>query len=115
MTQPARSLPSLFDQAMGCAASAARAKAEAEKPAWPPNPFPKGPQPGSATEQIIAALQQVHPCWVEHWELMQATGRSRGAISWALRYMAERGMVRSIRSAKHPSYLRYQAVISVKE
>lgn len=108
-------LPSLLDQAMGCAASARAAKEEAQRPAWPTNPFPRGIREGSATELILDALQQAHPSWLEHWELMQITGRSRGAIAWGLRYMQERGLVRSIKSAKHPQYLRYQVVLSVKE
>lgn len=64
---------------------------------------------------ILAALNQAHPRWLEHWELMQITGRSRGAIAWGLRYMQQRGLARAITSAKHPHYLRYQAVISIKE
>ncbi len=110
MTGTPPRLPSMFEQFISAAASAASAKAEAQRPAWPPNPFPKGPQPGSATEQILAALNQAHPRWLEHWELMQATGRSRGAIAWAMKYLGERGMVRSIKSARHPSWRRYQAV-----
>lgn len=114
--QPLRApLPSLLEQAMGCASSFAAAKLEAQRPAWPVNPFPKGIREGSATEKILRALEDAHPRWLEHWELMQITGRSRGAIAWGLRYMQERGLVRAIPSAKHPQYLRYQLIISVKE
>jgi hypothetical protein len=114
--QPLRApLPSLLEQAMGCATSFAAAKLEAQRPAWPPNPFPKGMREGSATELVLCALYESHPRWLEHWELMQITGRSRGAISWGMRYLQERGRVRSCKSAKHPQYLRYQVVISVKE
>lgn len=110
MTGTPPRLPSMLEQIMSAAASAATAKAEAERPPWPSNPFPKGPQPGSATEQILAALTAAHPRWLEHWELMQITGRSRGAIAWGLRYMQEREMVRAIKSARHPQFLRYRVV-----
>lgn len=100
---------------MGCASSFAAAKMAAQRPEWPANPFSKGMVEGSATELILCALYESHPRWLEHWELMQITGRSRGAIAWGLRYMQERGLVRSIKSAKHPQYLRYQVVLSVKE
>lgn len=95
---------------MGCATSFAAAKLEAQRPPWPVNPFPKGIQTGSATEKILAALNAAHPCWLEHWELMQITGRSRGAISWGMRYLAEHDLVRSIKSSRNPQYLRYQIV-----
>jgi DNA-binding transcriptional regulator GbsR (MarR family) len=61
----------------------------------------------------MLALNSAHPRWMEHWELMQITGRSRGAVCWGVRYLAENGLVRSIKSARHPQYLRYQAVITV--
>ncbi|TAJ20775.1 MAG: hypothetical protein EPO47_05115 [Rugosibacter sp.] len=103
-------LPSILEQMMSISASAATAKADVERPPWPPNPFPKGIRTGSATEKVLQALKAAHPRWLEHWELMQITGRSRGAVSWGMRYLQERGMVRSIRSARHPSYLRYKSV-----
>lgn len=108
-------LPSMFDQFMSIAASSAAAKAEAQRPAWPPNPFPKGVRTGSATEKVLHALKAAHPRWLEHGELMQLTGRSRGAVTWGMRYLQKQGLVRSIQSARHPSYLRYQAVITPKE
>lgn len=101
----------MLEQAMGCAASYARARAEAEKPPWPANPFPKGIRCGSASEKILRALVQAHPRWMEHWELMRVTGRSRGAVCWGIRYLAESGLLRSIPSARHPSYRRYQAIL----
>lgn len=108
-------LPSILEQMMSISASAATVKAKEERPPWPPNPFPKGIRTGSATEKVLHALKAAHPRWLEHWELMQVTGRSRGAVAWGMRYLQERGMVRSIQSARHPSYLRYQAVITPKE
>lgn len=103
-------LPSMLEMLMSASASAAKAKEEAQRPAWPANPFPKGIRDGSATERILAALNEAHPKWLEHWELMQITGRSRGAIAWAMKYLGERGMVRSIQSVRHPNWRRYRAV-----
>lgn len=103
-------LPTLTEMFRSASASASLAKAEVERPPWPPNPFPKGIRTGSATEKVLHALKAAHPRWLEHWELMQVTGRSRGAVAWGMRYLQERGMVRSIKSGRHPSYLRYQSV-----
>lgn len=77
--------------------------------AWPVNPFPKGMRSGSGTECILAALHEVYPRWVEHFELMEATGCSRGAVDWGIRYLEQNGMARSIPSSRNPQYLRYQA------
>lgn len=100
---------------MGCASSFAAAKLDAQRPDWPTNPFKKGMREGSATDLAMTALLAAHPRWLEHWELMQITGRSRGAVSWGMKYLEERGRVRSIKSARNPNYKRYRAVISVKE
>lgn len=108
-------LPSLLEQAMGCTSSFAAAKLEARRPDWPANPFPKGFREGSATAKTMAALLVAHPRWLEHWELMQITGRSRGAVTWGMKFLKERGLVMAIPSARNPCYLRYRAVISVKE
>ena len=108
-------IPSLLEQVQGCAASAAAAKVEAERPPWPVNPFPRGMKDGSATQKIITALEAAYPRWLECWQLMQITGRSRGAIAWGMRYLAEHGLVRSVQSARHPQYLRYQAMKSTRE
>ncbi len=103
-------VPSLFAQLLSASASAAQAKAEAECPPWPVNPFPKGIRPGSATDKVQRILETHHPRWLEHCELMRMTGLSRGAVTWALRYLSEHGMTRSIPSVRHQSYRRYQFV-----
>lgn len=105
-----RGLPTLAQQALAGPAPYVARSAEAERPAWPVNPFPKGIRPGSATEKILAALNTAHPRWLEHWQLMSITGCSRGAVAWGMRYLAAHGLVRSIASARHPQYLRYSAV-----
>lgn len=57
----------------------------------------------------MAVLDAAHPRWMEHRELMHITGHSRGAVSWAVRYLMEHDMVRAIRSARHPQYKRFQS------
>lgn len=100
----------MFEQLLGASASAARDKAAATRPAWPLNPFPPGIRPGSATAKVKAALEAAHPRWMEHHELMRTTGYSRGAVTWGLRYLSEQGGVRSIPSARHQKYRRYQII-----
>lgn len=100
-------LPSLAQQAW----SGVPYVAHPERPAWPVNPFPKGIRPGSATDKILSALNAKHPRWLEHCELMRMIGRSRGAVTWGLRYLAAHGLVRSIPSCRHPQYRRYRAVL----
>lgn len=87
------------------AAESARA---AEKKPWPVNPFPPGIRTGSTTDRVLCALRARHPQFAEHYELMEETGASRGAIAWAIRYLLARGMVRAVPSARHPGYKRYQ-------
>lgn len=113
MRQPS-GLPSLLQLALGASASARQAKIDAQKPAWPINPFPPGIQSGSATDKVYFILSENPKRWFEHCELMRMTGHSRGAISWALRYLAEHNQVRSIPSARHPSYRRYMVVFEAE-
>lgn len=108
MSQPS-GLPTLLQLALGASASARQAKMiDAQKPAWPINPFPPGIRSGSATDKVYFILSENPKRWFEHCELMRLTGHSRGAISWATRYLREHQLLRSIRSARHPSYMRYQ-------
>lgn len=110
MPQPP-GMPSLLQLAQGAAASARQAKEDARKPVWPVNPFPPGIRSGSATDKVYFILSTNPKCWFEHCELMRLTGHSRGAIAWAIRYLAERRKVRSIKSARHPQYLRYRVMV----
>lgn len=80
--------------------------------AWPLNPFPRGPRPGCATERIMLALLDAHPRWLEAYELRLIAECKRGALAWGVRYLAERGRIRSIPSFRHPGYCRYQAVMN---
>lgn len=99
-------LPSLLEQAMGCAEAMAAEPVQQ----WPLNPFPKGIRAGSATDKCLKALETAHPRWVEHAELMRVTGHSRGAIAWAVAYLQRHKLLRSIPSARNRQYLRYQAI-----
>lgn len=60
---------------------------EPRRPKFPPTSF--------------AALIDAHPRWLEHLELMRATGCSRGATDWALRYLIENGLAQAIESARN--------------
>ncbi|MBK7022315.1 MAG: hypothetical protein IPH41_01935 [Sulfuritalea sp.] len=108
MTGTPPRLPSMLDMFLSAAASAAAAKADVERPPWPANPFKKGVREGSATDKVHAILVAQQRRWFEHCELMHLTGHSRGAITWALKYLGERGKVRSIPSARHPQWRRYR-------
>lgn len=102
-------LPSLCEQMVAAAACAAELRrASGGRPAA------RAPKSASVTRQVLVILGANHPRWHEHGELMRLTGASRGAISWAVRYLQERGLARSIHSNRHPQYRRYQAVVQVK-
>lgn len=105
MTKP----PSFLEMFSSAAASAAHAKAEAEKPAWPANPFPKGIRDGSVTDKVLAELRRVRPAHLEHGQLRFNLGASRGAVSWALRYLEAHGLVARVSDPRHPQYRRWKA------
>lgn len=112
-------LPSLYQQLMAAAACAAMCPGTT-RPAWPTNPFSAGVRDGSVTEKVLEALRSHYPRWLEHRDLMRITGGSRGAIAWAVRYLQEHSLARSIPSAScrpqggGPQLRRYQAVIEGK-
>lgn len=58
----------------------------------------------------MLALLDAYPRWLDHNEIMDAADCSRGGTDWGLRYLIERGRVRSIPSRRRSGYLRYQAV-----
>lgn len=102
-------VPSLFAQLLSASASAAQAKAEAEKPAWPPNPFPRGMRDGKCTDRVLAELKRAYPQHLEHGQLRMNLGLSRGAVTWALRYLEARGMVTRATDPRNPSYCRWRS------
>ena len=104
-------LPTLADMLTSATASARRAREEAERPPWPANPFPSGIRPGLASDRVLAALRAAHPSWLEFNELMANANCSRGAASWAIRFLTSNGLARAMPSLRHPNYHRYQAII----
>lgn len=93
---------------MGCAASYAETKAEQQKPEWRTGQFQPGIRTGSITEKVLDVLKENKSKWFEHHTLMRLTGGSRGAISWAVRYLMAQGQIRTIPSSRQSNYLRYR-------
>lgn len=104
-------VPSMFAQLLSASASAAVAKAEAERPPWPMNPFPSGIRAGSATGRVLAELRRVHPQQLEHGQLRFNLGASRGMVTWALKYLERQGLVERVSDPRNPSYRRWRAVL----
>lgn len=72
-------------------------------------PRPQGViRPGSATEAVLAALK-AGPSWQTEAELVAATGRGRGGVSWSLHYLASRGLVRVADGQQRTGSRRYAA------
>lgn len=103
--------PSLFSQLMAAAAHAAMHPTD-PRPAWPTNPFATGVRSGSATDVVLGAMRGSPQSWWCHSQLMSATGRGRGAVTWALAYLEQQGLIRSIPFTSRPLYRRYRAVIA---
>lgn len=102
-------IPSIFEQAIKAAASAAMARAEQEKPAWPLNPFQPGVRSGSTSDRVLAELRRVSPVPLEHGQLRVRCAASHGAVSWALRYLESVGLVARVSDPRHPQYRRWRA------
>jgi hypothetical protein len=101
-------LPSMFEMLMSASASAARAKAEAARPAWPLNPFPPGIREGSATSRVLAELRRVAPQSLESGQLRFRCNANRGGIAWAVRYLAHQGLIEQIPDPRSPCFRRYR-------
>lgn len=108
-------VPSLSQQIMAAAATAAAQAAEAQRPPWPLNPFPRGLRPGSATDRVLQELRRVAPDPLEAGQLRMRCAIGRGALAWAVRYLVETGEIRTIPHPQHPQYLRYAAITKRKE
>ena len=93
---------------------AARAGLSAEKPKLPRrfNPHPPGViREGSATSAVLKLLND-HPkrSWC-HYEIIEATGRTRVAVGWALIFLRSQGLIECLPDAHRNSrYLRYRAI-----
>lgn len=108
MSKPPR-IPSMFELAMSAAASAVRAKAEAQRPPWPPNPFARGIREGSGTDRVLALLLAVAPEHLEHGQIRMRLGASRGMVTWALKYLEAQDLVERVHDPRNPQYRRWRA------
>lgn len=100
-------LPSMVEQALLCSK-----KDDAPRVQWPANPFPRGMRDGSCTYKVHQELMRVHPRFLEHGQLRVGLNLTRGAVSWALRYLEERGFVTKVVDPRNTQYRRYRAVVS---
>ena len=73
-----------------------------------PRPEDRHYRKGSASARVDAVLLELYPRLVRHDELMRKTGLGRGAISWAVRYLHERGRLLRFTDPRHSKYLRYK-------
>lgn len=94
---------------MSASASVAKAKAEAQRPPWPINPFPRGIRAGSATDCVKQELEREYPRFLEHGQLRMRLGLSRGAVTWALNYLESLGLVERVHDPRNPQYRRWRA------
>jgi len=108
MTSTPPRIPSLFEQFMSAAASAAAAKADTERPPWPTNPFPRGIRDGSATDRVLAELRRVAPQALEAGQLRHRCQAKRGAVAWAVRYLEEKDLIEKLQDPRSTMYLRYR-------
>lgn len=73
------------------------------------NPRPAGfIQPGGATEKVLAVLRAEPARFWTAGQIEAAVGRSRSAVSWALLYLRDRGLIDVVGDGTRNSrYLRY--------
>lgn len=105
---PAAKAPSLFDMFASAAASAAKSKAEAERPPWPANPFPPGIREGKCTDRVLQELRRAHPQALEAGQLRFRCGVTRGMLSWAVAYLQSQNLIEALPSPRRIQYKRYR-------
>ncbi len=115
MTGMPRRLPTLFEQFMSAAASAANSATSVPGrrayPTWPVNPFPQGVRSGSATDRVLQELKRCYPEVLAAGQLRFRCAANRGAVTWAVRYLAEHGLIEVIRhDPRNPCWNRYKWV-----
>ena len=76
------------------------------------NPRPPGViQPGSASEAVLKVLNEQPGRFYTCQQLMQKTGKSHAAVSWACIYLRDQGLVQAVSDgARNPRFLRYRIV-----
>jgi hypothetical protein len=109
MTSLPPKLPSLFEQFMSAAASAAAAKSEAQRPSWPTNPFPPGIRAGSTTDRVLSELRRAFPQSLDHGQLRHRCQAARGAVNWATSFLHYLGKIESLKDPRSPKYKKYRA------
>lgn len=79
------------------------------------NPRPPGViREGSATDAVLLYLKANPRRYYTNGQLMEATGKSHAAVSWALLYLRDKGLIHSIPDdERNALYLRY--CIATKE
>lgn len=108
MTGTPPRLPSMFEMLLSASASAARAKTEAARPAWPLNPFMPGIRAGSVTERVLVELKREAPKALEAGQLRFRCNANRGGIAWAVRYLQHQGLIEQIPDPRSPCFRRYR-------
>ena len=74
------------------------------------NPRPNGViRPGSATEAVLCLLRKIDGRYMNHAQIMIATGRTTRAVSWALVFLQAQGLIESTADdGRNPRYQRYR-------
>lgn len=74
------------------------------------NPRPPGViQPGSASEAVLGVLRGNPGRFFTAQQLIRGTGRSHAAVSFALLYLRDKGMIQAFPdAARNPRYRRYR-------
>lgn len=109
MTGTPPRLPSMFEQFLSAAASAAAAKSEAQHPARPANPFKKGIRAGSTTDRVLSELRRAFPQSLEHGQLRHRCQAARGAVNWATSFLHYLEKIESLKDPRSPKYKKYRA------
>lgn len=101
-------IPSLYEQLMSAAATAARGPAQPRH--WMDYLRGAGVVRGSATDEVWKEMRRSHPTTWTQGELMARTGRERGAVCWALHYLLHLGVIRKVGSGLGARRQRYLAI-----
>lgn len=74
------------------------------------NPRPAGViRDGSATDLVLAFLRAHPGRYFTNGQLIDATGRSHAAVSWACIYLRQQGLIDSVADeSRNPKYMRYR-------
>jgi peptidoglycan/xylan/chitin deacetylase (PgdA/CDA1 family) len=75
------------------------------------NPRPAGViRPGSATDIVLRLLAQRYGIWLTHGQIVQQSGQTTKAVSWALIYLKSQDHIESTADdGRNCRYQRYQA------